>query len=220
MSRERPHPGVGVSYSPVGRIQQPGHGARLRRRGKPRRVDRMRDIARNEGSPVTQTIPSAHLRAVEGARARPGRPHRPRGVRRGYRTSGRPLRRDDPRDPSTGHPHELLTSRTSSSCLHSATAVEDHPVPSSLTPAPVMRLTGDGPVAVGSSSAPRPCPAGRSTAYRRPILRTRRPELSATLRQDPWPGDSLRGGSRAIEKRTEPTILIRSPRVTAVLLCR
>jgi hypothetical protein len=61
--------------------------------------------------------------AVEGARVRPGRPHRPRGVRQGHRRSGRPLCRDDPSDPATRHPRELLTpAKTSSSlCLDSAT---------------------------------------------------------------------------------------------------
>ena len=34
---------------------------------------------------------------------------RPGGVRQGHRRSGRPLRRDDPGDPATRHPHELLT---------------------------------------------------------------------------------------------------------------
>src|SRR3546814_8455562 len=46
--------------------------------------------------------------AVEGARVRPGRPHRPGDLRHGDRGSGRPLCRDDPSDPATRHPHELL----------------------------------------------------------------------------------------------------------------
>ena len=54
--------------------------------------------------------PVADPGAGEGARVRPGRPRRPRGVRHGHRRSGRPLRRDDPGDPATRHPHELLTS--------------------------------------------------------------------------------------------------------------
>ena len=53
--------------------------------------------------------PVADPGAVEGTRVRPRRPHRPRGVRHGHRRSGRPLRRDDPGDPATRHPHELLT---------------------------------------------------------------------------------------------------------------
>ncbi len=32
----------------------------------------------------------------------------------------------------------------------------------------MMRMPDDGPVAIGSSPAPRPCHAGRGTAYRRP----------------------------------------------------
>ena len=52
--------------------------------------------------------PVADPGAVEGARVRPGRPRRPRGVRHGHRRSGRPLRRHDPGDPATRHPHELL----------------------------------------------------------------------------------------------------------------
>ncbi len=54
--------------------------------------------------------PVADPRAVEGARVRPGRPDRPRGVRHRRRRSGRPLRRDDPSDPATRHPDELMTS--------------------------------------------------------------------------------------------------------------
>ena len=38
--------------------------------------------------------------AVQGARVRPGRPRRPRGVRHGHRRSSRPLCCDDPGDPS------------------------------------------------------------------------------------------------------------------------
>jgi len=52
--------------------------------------------------------PVADPGAVEGARVRPGHPHRPGDVRRGHRRSGRPLCRDDPGDPATGHPHELM----------------------------------------------------------------------------------------------------------------
>ena len=54
--------------------------------------------------------PVADPGAVEGARVRPGRPDRPRGVRHRRRRSGRPLRRDDPGDPATRHPDELMTS--------------------------------------------------------------------------------------------------------------
>ena len=53
--------------------------------------------------------PVADPGAGQGARVRPGRPHRPGGVRHGHRRSGRPLRRDDPGDPATRHPHEPLT---------------------------------------------------------------------------------------------------------------
>ena len=52
--------------------------------------------------------PVADPGTVEGARVRPGRPHRPGGVRHGYRGSGRPLCRDDAGDPATRHPDELL----------------------------------------------------------------------------------------------------------------
>ena len=45
---------------------------------------------------------------VEGTGVRPGRPHRPRVVRRRHRRGGRPVRRDDPSDPATGDPHELV----------------------------------------------------------------------------------------------------------------
>ena len=72
------------------------------------RRDRLRD--RRPHVPGDVPRPVADPGAVQGARVRPGRPHRPRGVRQGYRRSGRPLRRDDPGDPATRHPHELLTS--------------------------------------------------------------------------------------------------------------
>ena len=70
-----------------------------------------RDRLRHRRSHVPGDVPRpvADPGAVEGARVRPGRPHRPRGVRQGYRRSGRPLCRDDPGDPATRHPHELLT---------------------------------------------------------------------------------------------------------------
>ena len=64
------------------------------------------------GDPTFQATPrvrSLTPELVEGARVRPGRPHRPGGVRHGHRRSGRPLRRDDPSDPATRHPHEPLT---------------------------------------------------------------------------------------------------------------
>ena len=48
--------------------------------------------------------PVADPGAVEGARVRPGRPHRPGGVRRRHRGRGRPLRRDDPGHPAARHP--------------------------------------------------------------------------------------------------------------------
>ena len=53
--------------------------------------------------------PVADPGAGEGTRVRPGRAHRPGVVRHGHRRSRRPLRRDDPSDPATRHPHELLT---------------------------------------------------------------------------------------------------------------
>ena len=72
---------------------------------------RRRDRLRHRRSHVPGDVPRpvADPGAVEGARVRPGRPHRPGGVRHGHRRSGRPLRRDDPGDPATRHPHELLT---------------------------------------------------------------------------------------------------------------
>ena len=75
---------------------------------RPCRRDRLRH--RRSRVPGNVPRPVADPGAVEGARVRPGRPHRPRGVRQGHRRSGRPLCRDDPGDPATRHPHELLTS--------------------------------------------------------------------------------------------------------------
>ena len=71
-----------------------------------------RDRLRHRRSHVPGDVPRpvADPGAVEGARVRPGRPRRPGGVRHGHRRSGRPLCRDDPGDPATRHPHELLTS--------------------------------------------------------------------------------------------------------------
>ena len=73
-----------------------------------------RDRLRHRRSHIPGDVPRpvADPGAVEGARVRPGRPHRPRGVRHGHRRSGRPLCRDDPGDPAARHPHELLTSAT------------------------------------------------------------------------------------------------------------
>ena len=62
--------------------------------------------------------PVAGPGAVEGARVRPGRPRRPGGVRHRYRGSGRPLRRDDPGDPATRHPHQPLTLARSAIARH------------------------------------------------------------------------------------------------------
>jgi len=73
-------------------------------------------------SPASSAIPRSGRRprpvadpgAVEGARVRPGRPHRPTSVRHRHRRSGRPLCRDDPSDPATRHPHEPLTAAKAS----------------------------------------------------------------------------------------------------------
>ena len=59
---------------------------------------------------ATSRVRSLTPELSKGLEFEPGRPHRPRGVRQGYRRSGRPLCRDDPGDPATRHPHELLTS--------------------------------------------------------------------------------------------------------------
>ena len=59
--------------------------------------------------PADLARPVADPGTVEGTRVRPGRPHRPRDVRQRHRRSGRPLCRDDPGDPATRHPHQLLT---------------------------------------------------------------------------------------------------------------
>ncbi len=79
-----------------------------------------RDRLRRRRSDIPGDIPRpvADPGAVEGARVRPGRPHRPGGVRHGHRRSGRPLRRDDPGDPATGDPHELLTPARTTIPLH------------------------------------------------------------------------------------------------------
>ncbi len=60
---------------------------------------------------ATSPGPVADPGAVQGARVRPGRPRRPRGVRHGHRRSGRPLRRDDQGDPAARHPRELTPHR-------------------------------------------------------------------------------------------------------------
>ena len=59
--------------------------------------------------PATSPRPVAVPGAGEGARVRPRRPRRPGVLRRGRHGSGRPLRRDDPRDPAARHPDEPLT---------------------------------------------------------------------------------------------------------------
>ena len=76
----------------------PRHLARRARRG-----DRLRH--RRSRVPGDAPRPVADPGTGEGTRVRPGRPRRPGGVRRGHRGSGRPLRRDDPGDPATRHPH-------------------------------------------------------------------------------------------------------------------
>jgi hypothetical protein len=48
--------------------------------------------------------PVANPGTGQRARVRPGRPHRPRGIRRGHRRSGRPLCRDDQGNPAARHP--------------------------------------------------------------------------------------------------------------------
>ena len=69
-----------------------------------------------ENTPGDVPRPVADPGTGQGARVRPGHPRRPRDVRHGHRRSGRPLRRDDPGDPATRHPHELLTPATSRGC--------------------------------------------------------------------------------------------------------
>ncbi len=49
--------------------------------------------------------------ALEGARVRPGRPRRPGVVRCRHRRRGRPLRRDDPSDPTARDPDQPLRDR-------------------------------------------------------------------------------------------------------------
>ena len=53
--------------------------------------------------------PVADPRAGQGARVRPGRPHRPGDVRHGHRRGSRPLCRDDPSDPAARRPDQPLT---------------------------------------------------------------------------------------------------------------
>ncbi len=73
--------------------------------GRAQRRDRLRH--RRSRLPGDAPRPVADPGAVQGSRVRPGRPGRPAGVRHGDRGRGRPLRRDDPGDPATRHPHEL-----------------------------------------------------------------------------------------------------------------
>ena len=70
-----------------------------------------RDRLRHRRSDVPSNIPHpvADPGAVEGARVRPRRPRRPGHLRHGDRRGRRPLRRHDPGDPATRHPHEYVT---------------------------------------------------------------------------------------------------------------
>ncbi len=83
--------------------------------------------------------PVADPGAVEGARVRPRRPRRPGGVRHGHRRSGRPLRRDDPSDPATRHPHELLRACSDGSEMERATVGRRRST--DIAPSSVGRLT-------------------------------------------------------------------------------
>ena len=80
---------------------------------------------------ATLPRPVADPGAVEGARVRPGRPHRPGGVRRGHRRSGRPLCRDDPGDPAARHPHELRVRRGTAAAAALITGARDRAGPGS-----------------------------------------------------------------------------------------
>ena len=71
-----------------------------------------RDRRRRNRADVAR--PVADAGTVEGARVRPGRPHRPAGVRQRHRRSRRPLRRDDPCHAAARHPHDVLTSSPAS----------------------------------------------------------------------------------------------------------
>ena len=88
----------GVPGRPRQRVRPRVGGGHLARRAP--RGDRLRH--RRSGLRVARTGPVAPARAVEGPRVRPGRPGRPGVVRRGRRRGGRPVRRDDPRDPAAG----------------------------------------------------------------------------------------------------------------------
>ena len=98
--QQRPPRGTRVCFGPG---LDPRHLARHARR-------RDRLCYRRSHVPGDVPRPLAVPGTVEGARVRLSGPHRPRGVRHGHRRSGRPLCRDDPSDPATRHPHELLTS--------------------------------------------------------------------------------------------------------------
>ena len=65
---------------------------------------------------ATSRVRSLTPELSKGLEFEPRRPHRPGGVRHGHRGSGRPLCRDDPGDPATRHPHELLTSGFPGAC--------------------------------------------------------------------------------------------------------
>ena len=54
---------------------------------------------------ATSRVRSLTPELSKGLEFEHGRPHRPRVVRHGHRRSRRPLRRDDPGDPATRHPH-------------------------------------------------------------------------------------------------------------------
>ena len=83
------------------------HGSAVGPGRDPRRAHhrhRLRD--RRPDVPGDRPGPVADPGAGEGARVRPGRPRRPRVVRHRHRGRRRPLRRDDPRHPAAGHPHD------------------------------------------------------------------------------------------------------------------
>ncbi len=127
------------------------------------------------GDPTFQATPrvrSLTPGAGEGARVRPGRAHRPGAVRRGNRRSGRPLRRDDPGDPATGHPHEPVTSvraadhaewaaRVSSTMRSAYLVVTGFPVTRIRRKSGATRVSISRSASVCGSSSPRSIP--RST---------------------------------------------------------
>ena len=94
----------------------PRHLARRACRGD--RLRHRRSLIPGGQSPGDVPRPVADPGTSEGARVRPSRPHRPAGVRHGYRRSGRPLRRDDPGHPAARHPYQLLTPGQDTTCTN------------------------------------------------------------------------------------------------------